>query len=122
MKYKQDEKQTKYDYTLWYGNVNHHARFRGPSVQYLIRNRPVATRKECNCVNKKTGQWISNEELCFGSRKAAARYIRKHSKEIIDNYEKKHSGSCPPITHVAAFRHHHHGKTPLLVNIGKMRT
>ena len=120
MKYKQDEHQTKYDYALWYGTVNHHGRFRGYLVQGLIRNRPVATRKECNCVNKKTGQLISNETLCFGSRKAAARYIRKHYNEMRVDYNKRHAASNPDITHVAAYRHVHHGKTPLFFNINRI--
>ena len=120
MKYKQAEHQTKYDYTLWYGHINQFQpnlrKFY--SVQSLIRHRVVATRKECNCVRHKTGELISLEDLCFGSRKAAARYIRKHFREINEDHcRRNHGERC---THVAALRHHHHDKQPLYINISKM--
>jgi hypothetical protein len=120
MKYKQAEHQTKYDYTLWYGHIN---QFQPDlrkfySVQSLFRHRVVATRRECNCVRNKTGELISLEELSFGSRKAAARYVRKHFREINEDHRRRNHGE--DCTHVAALRHLCHNKQPLYMNISRL--
>lgn len=115
MKYKQDEQQTKHDYELWYGRPE-----RCCMVQSLTRSRPVTSRKECNCINSKTGEPMSMETLCFGSHKAVVRYVRKHWRAIKDEYNKCHSGSMPDITHIIALRHHSHGKTPLNISVKRL--
>ena len=110
MKYKQEEKQTKYDYALWYGFVLYQNNERCTQVRCLMRKRPVATREESNCISR-DGQRLSVEQLTFGSRKAAARYIRKHWREIKQDYgEHRGDGKC---THIFAYRYHCQTKQPL---------
>jgi len=120
MEYKKDEHLTKYDYNLWYGYRNSYGRFRGTLVQSLIRSRKVEDRKDCNCVNNRTGELLSHEILAFGSRKAAARYVRRHYPEIIEAYAKRNPRNPDEMTTVAAFGHLFHTRRDVIINVKKL--
>lgn len=104
MKWKQtgckqaNKEMGKFDYTLWYG----------PSikdlyqVQGLIRNRRVKRRSQANCQNR--GDFISHEHLCFGSIKAARRFVLKHHQWLIDDYKWRNANREPKMVGIFSWR------------------
>lgn len=105
MKWKQkDCKQAnremgKFDYILWYGpSINDVYQ-----VQGLIRNRRVSSRKQANCQDR-NGNYISNEQLCFGSIKAARRFVKKHRDWLITDYMTRNAGKKPNLIIVMSWR------------------
>lgn len=105
MKWKQkgckqaNKEMGKFDYTLWYGICEADCY----QVQGLIRNRPVKRRSLANAQDY-DGNFISHEQLCFGSIKAARRYVCKHKQWLIDDYAKRNAGRKPQYVIVLPWR------------------
>lgn len=105
MKWKQkgckqaNKEMGKFDYTLWYGTSEHDIY----QVQGLIQNRRVERRSQANCTNR-DGHYISNEQLCFGSIKAARRYVIKHREWLIEDYKKRNAGRVPKLVKIMSWR------------------
>ena len=105
MKWKQkgckqaNKEMGKFDYTLWYGPSEEDIY----QVQGLIRNRPVKRRSQANCQDGK-GNYISNEQLCFGSIKAARRYVMKHRDWLIEDYKRRNAGRRPRLAKIMSWR------------------
>ena len=105
MKWKQkgckqgNKEMGKFDYTLWYGPSEEDVY----QVQGLIRNRPVKRRSQANCQDGK-GNYISHEQLCFGSIKAARRYVIKHRGWLIEDYKRRNAGRRPRLVKIMSWR------------------
>ena len=96
---KQSNKEMgKFDYILWYG-ISEHDYYQVPG---LIRNRPVKRRSQANCQNR--GDYISHEQLCFGSIKAAYRYVMKHRDWLIEDYRNRNAGRTPRLVKILSWR------------------
>lgn len=104
MKWKQkgckqaNKEMGKFDYTLWYG-PSHHDIYQ---VQGLIRNRRVERRSQANAQDH--GHFVSHEQLCFGSIKAARRYVLKHRQWLINDYKHRNAGREPKIVKIYSWR------------------
>lgn len=102
MKYKIKSEMcaTERDWVLWSGD------YKDQCVQIagLFRDTP------CDARHSDTVDYDGNhyryEQLTFQSRKAAARWIRKHKAWIIEDYKKRHCGRVPRWTMAAQW----HGK------------
>ena len=105
MKWKQkgckqaNKEMGKFDYTLWYGPVVEDIY----QVQGLIRNRPVKRRSQANAQNGQ-GCYVSHEELCFGSIKAARRFVRKNKDWLIEDYRNRNAGRTPNVVVIMSWR------------------
>lgn len=90
----------KYDWTIWSGTE------RDQCVQIAGLFRYVA----CDSAHSDTmdydGSHLRDEQLTFQSRKAAARWIRKHTAWIVEEYQKRCNGRIPRWTMAAQW----HGK------------
>lgn len=105
MKWKQksckqaNKEMGKFDYTLWYGPSERDCY----QVQGLIRNRRVERRSQANCQDR-NGNFVSNEQLCFGSIKAARRFVVKHADWLIEDYRCRNAGRTPRVVIVMSWR------------------
>lgn len=105
MKWKQkgckqaNKEMGKFDYILWYGPFEDDIY----QVQGLIRNRPVKRRSQANCQNRE-GNYVSHEQLCFGSIKAARRYVLKHRDWLIEDYKRCNAGHTPRVVKIMSWR------------------
>lgn len=79
----------KYDWVLWSGV------YRDECVQIagLIR-KIICDEAHANCIDS-NHNYLRHEQLTFQSRKAAARWIRKHKEWIVEDYKKHHCGRKP---------------------------
>ena len=89
----------KYDYLLWYG-VSEHDYYQ---VQGLFRDRTVARRSQANC-QIAAGKFVSHEQLCFGSRRAAHRYVIKHREWFVVDYANRNNGCTPKFVKIIPWR------------------
>lgn len=105
MKWKQksckqaNKEMGKFDYNLWYG-VSEHDYYQ---VQGLFRGRRVERRSQANCQDR-NGNFISHEQLCFGSVKAARRWVLKHHDWLIEDYQKRNAGRTPKFVKIIPWR------------------
>lgn len=105
MKWKQkgckqaNKEMGKFDYTLWYGTSEHDYY----QVQGLIRGRRVKRRSQANCQDRE-GHYISSEQLCFGSVKAARRWVLKHQEWLIMDYRNRNGGRKPKFVKIIPWR------------------
>lgn len=105
MKWKQtgckqaNKEMGKFDFNLWYGTSEGDYY----QVQGLIRNRPVKRRSQANAQDRK-GNYVSNEQLCFGSIKAARRFVLKHRNWLIEDYKSRNAGRRPRLVKILSWR------------------
>lgn len=89
----------KYDYLLWYGTSEDDYY----QVQGLFRQRRVKRRSQANCQDR-NGNFISYEQLCFSSIKAARRYVLNHREWLINDYQRDNAGRKPRIVKIIPWR------------------
>ena len=89
----------RFDYILWYGTSEQDYY----QVQGLIRGRRVERRSQANCMDSHRNP-ISHEQLCFGSVKAARRWVLKHRKWLIEDYKRRNAGDAPKFVKIIPWR------------------
>lgn len=85
----------KYDWTIWSGEEKDQC----VQIGGLFRN-TYTDRKHSDCVDY-DNRYFRREQLTFQSRKAAARWVRKHKDFIVEDYKKRNNGRIPHSVMVA---------------------
>lgn len=101
----------KYDWTIWSGTE----RDQCVQIAGLFRN-AVCDGAHSDCVDYE-GHHFRHEQLTFQSRKAAARWIRKHKDWIIEDYQKRCAGRVPSWAMAAQW----HGRGVFYVDLLKIK-
>lgn len=102
----------KYDWTIWSGED----RDQCVQIHGLFRDVVVYDKDHSNVIDR-NGNRFREEQLVFQSRKAAARWIRKHKAWIVADYQ-KHCCRQNPYWVMAA---QWHGKGVLYMDLLKIK-
>lgn len=89
----------KFDYILWYGTSENDYY----QVQGFFRTYRVERRSQANCQDR-DGNPISYEQLCFGSVKAARRWVLKHREWLVEDHKKRNAGDTPKLVKIIPWR------------------
>lgn len=101
----------KYDWVLWSGSD------RDQCVQIAGLFRGVPCDKAHANVIDSENNYLRHEQLTFQSRKAAARWVRKHKAWIVEDYKKHYCGRKPHWVLATQWR----GKGFFYLNLDKIQ-